>query len=292
MMTIRLNILNIPLDFVSKTQALDKVDSALKSEGRFFIVTPNPEFLIDSLTNPEFKHALLSSDLAIPDGNGLVFAKNYLNLVSDVKTSLLRPVLALFMGIKAIIVTIRSKTDLSLTGTDFVIDLIEAFPNSSFYFAGTRYQDNLESADELIKALQQRFPFAKFVGSVSLRQKTEDGNYFDTDNALVEQKIASDLASFGLKQADFLILGIGTPRQELWIYKNKDRLPFKVFMGVGGAFEFLRGAKPRAPYLVRKARLEWLFRLLCEFSFQRAKRILKAFPLFPLYVYFDSIKTR
>ncbi|TMD76686.1 MAG: WecB/TagA/CpsF family glycosyltransferase [Chloroflexi bacterium] len=52
------------------------------------------------------------------------------------------------------------------------------------------------------------------------------------------------------------------PAQELWIDRLRNRLGVAVAIGVGGAFDFLTGRVPRAPAWMRKAGLEWLFRLL------------------------------
>ena len=49
--------------------------------------------------------------------------------------------------------------------------------------------------------------------------------------------------------------------QELWIYRNLSRLPAAVAMGVGGAYDFLSGRQRRAPRIMQRIGLEWLYRL-------------------------------
>jgi N-acetylglucosaminyldiphosphoundecaprenol N-acetyl-beta-D-mannosaminyltransferase len=61
--------------------------------------------------------------------------------------------------------------------------------------------------------------------------------------------------------ADILLVAYGAPRQELWISRNLERMPAKIGIGVGGAFDYLSGRVPRAPRWMRRAGLEWLFRL-------------------------------
>jgi N-acetylglucosaminyldiphosphoundecaprenol N-acetyl-beta-D-mannosaminyltransferase len=58
-----------------------------------------------------------------------------------------------------------------------------------------------------------------------------------------------------------LLVAFGAPKQELWIDRLKDRLDIAVGIGVGGAFDYLTGRVRRAPRWMRKAGLEWLFRL-------------------------------
>lgn len=64
------------------------------------------------------------------------------------------------------------------------------------------------------------------------------------------------------KEIDILFVAFGSPKQEIWIYENLDKLPVKIAIGVGGAFDFLSGKVKRAPFWIRKAGFEWLFRLI------------------------------
>ncbi len=61
-----------------------------------------------------------------------------------------------------------------------------------------------------------------------------------------------------------LLVAYGAPNQELWIDRNLKRLGVPVVVSVGGTFDFLAGVKPRAPKIVQRAGLEWLFRLMRE----------------------------
>ena len=59
-----------------------------------------------------------------------------------------------------------------------------------------------------------------------------------------------------------LLVAFGAPKQELWIDRLKDRVGVAVGIGVGGAFDYLTGRVQRAPMWMRRAGLEWLYRLL------------------------------
>ena len=77
--------------------------------------------------------------------------------------------------------------------------------------------------------------------------------------------------------------------QERWIYRNLKRLPsVKVAIGVGGAFDFNSGKIKRAPQWMRKAGLEWLWRLVLQP--RRIKRIWKATVVFVRLIYREKIK--
>ncbi|KUF12601.1 WecB/TagA/CpsF family glycosyltransferase [Pseudoponticoccus marisrubri] len=64
--------------------------------------------------------------------------------------------------------------------------------------------------------------------------------------------------------ADILLVAMGVPQQELWIDRNLDALAPQLVLGVGALFDFLSGRVRRAPQPVRKARLEWAWRLAME----------------------------
>jgi len=63
---------------------------------------------------------------------------------------------------------------------------------------------------------------------------------------------------------DLLIVGMGFPRQEAFALAHRSRLGAKLIWTAGGLFDFVSGAKPRAPRWLRRLRLEWLYRLGLE----------------------------
>jgi len=64
--------------------------------------------------------------------------------------------------------------------------------------------------------------------------------------------------------AEIVLVAFGNPLQEQWILRHRDRLDARLLVGVGALFDFLSGEKSRAPALVRRLRLEWLYRLGLE----------------------------
>lgn len=67
-----------------------------------------------------------------------------------------------------------------------------------------------------------------------------------------------------IPKTDMLFVAFGFPKQELWIAQNLSKLPVKMAMGVGGAFDFLSGDIPRAPKWLQTLGFEWLFRLIVQ----------------------------
>ena len=82
-------------------------------------------------------------------------------------------------------------------------------------------------------------------------------------------------------RADVLLVAYGAPAQDLWLARNLARTGAKVGVGVGGAFDYIAGVVPRAPRWMRRAGLEWLYRLIRQPWRWRRQRVL---PLYALLV--------
>lgn len=110
-------------------------------------------------------------------------------------------------------------------------------------------------AEKAAANLSARFEGLKIVG-------TNDG-YFE-DSAPVIEKINS-------VSPDLLLVCLGAPKQELWMYENAHLLSVGLMAGLGGSLDVFAGIAERAPESWRKLGLEWLYRLKEEPS--RAKRM-------------------
>jgi N-acetylglucosaminyldiphosphoundecaprenol N-acetyl-beta-D-mannosaminyltransferase len=71
------------------------------------------------------------------------------------------------------------------------------------------------------------------------------------------------LADLRKAKVDVLLVGLGCPKQEVWMAENRI-LNGPVMVGVGAAFDFIAGSKRTAPRWVRLIYAEWAFRLVCE----------------------------
>jgi N-acetylglucosaminyldiphosphoundecaprenol N-acetyl-beta-D-mannosaminyltransferase len=65
-------------------------------------------------------------------------------------------------------------------------------------------------------------------------------------------------------QPQVIFVGLGVPRQELWISQNRHLCPQAIWIGVGGSFDIWSGNKTRAPKWLGNNNLEWLYRLYQE----------------------------
>lgn len=76
-----------------------------------------------------------------------------------------------------------------------------------------------------------------------------------------EKQLQKTLAQL---QPQVIFVGLGVPRQELWIAQNRHLCPKAIWIGVGGSFDIWSGTKTRAPAWLGNNNLEWLYRLYKE----------------------------
>jgi N-acetylglucosaminyldiphosphoundecaprenol N-acetyl-beta-D-mannosaminyltransferase len=86
-----------------------------------------------------------------------------------------------------------------------------------------------------------------------------------------------------------LFVGLGTPRQEIWIKQHISKLQVQVCQGVGGTFDVLAGDVKRAPKVFRATYLEWFYRLASDP--RRIHRQL-AYPIFVAWVLRELFSSR
>jgi N-acetylglucosaminyldiphosphoundecaprenol N-acetyl-beta-D-mannosaminyltransferase len=109
-------------------------------------------------------------------------------------------------------------------------------------------------AERAAQAIEARWPAVRVVGTYSppLGFDKSDG-----ENAAILERIAR-------ASPQLLVVGLGAPKQELWVHRFHQRLQARVALCVGASIDFLAGEKPRAPVWMRTTGLEWLHRLCSE----------------------------
>lgn len=134
-------------------------------------------------------------------------------------------------------------------GIDIVTSLLKQ-SQASFYLVGS--SEHVITA--AIEKIHSTYPQAKISGY--------HNGFF---NEKEEAAIINDIQK---KQPDFILVGMGSPRQERFLLKLKKTVQTGVGIGVGGTFDVLAGKYKRAPKLIRRAGFEWAWR-----GFQDPKRM-------------------
>ena len=130
-------------------------------------------------------------------------------------------------------------------------------------------------SEEAAKVMQKKYKGLKITG-------TDHGYFKESEEEAVIQRIQA-------AKPDLLLVGLGAPKQEKWIEKNRGVLPVKVCIGVGGSFDVMAGKVKRAPVAFQKLGLEWFYRLITQPT--RAKRMLQL-PVFAWEVVKLSAKNK
>jgi len=105
-------------------------------------------------------------------------------------------------------------------------------------------------AERAADALAREHPGVRVVG-------TRNGYFAPEESAAIARSIAQS-------GANVVLVGLGSPKQEFWLEEHLAGTGASVGIGVGGSFDVLAGAVVRAPLLLRRAGLEWLYRLVRE----------------------------
>lgn len=236
----RVNICGTWIDPYSFDQVVDRiVRHASQHCAPAYVVTPNAHHIITLQHDQAFQEIYQKAFLVVPDGVPLLWAANFL------------------------------QTPLAgrVNGTDLFERLCAVAPQHRLkvFLLGGRPG----AAEQARKVLQARHPDLQIVG-------TDCPPYgFEADPEALER------ISTRIQQAapDILFVGLGAPKQEKWIYAHHEELGVPISIGIGVSFELVANMVQRAPVLLQKAGLEWLFRLVMEPT-RLWKRYILGNPLF------------
>lgn len=160
-----------------------------------------------------------------------------------------------------------------ICGQPFVRKLVELSHNKGYtiYFLGSEPGIAEQARINLLKI----YPNAKIVG-------TQHGFF----NKKQEPDVIEEINSL---QPNILVVTLGMPRQEKWIYHHRKELKVDIAIGEGGTFDYESGKLKRAPEWVQNIGLEWLWRLFLEPS-----RIIRmtVLPLYLIKLIFTKDKTK
>jgi N-acetylglucosaminyldiphosphoundecaprenol N-acetyl-beta-D-mannosaminyltransferase len=195
------------------------------AEGCRYVVTPNVQHAVLFQEHQGLRDAYAHASLVVPDGAPLMVAARWLGRPLPERIPGSDLVPALFAAAQA-----RSGLKVCLLG---------AAPG-----VGQRAAQNI----------QRRWPRVTVEGVISPPPGFEHDE--DYNQSLLRQVNAC--------RPDVLLVGLGAPKQELWVHRHRASLAVPVVLCVGAAIDFLAGHKRRAPPWMRRAGLEWLHRLATE----------------------------
>lgn len=239
-----MSVFGISIEGNSKEEVIQRVKQA---ESFVWIVTANPEILLEARKNSNYKKAILEANLRTIDGFGLYVFERFI---------------------------LRRKVNRT-TGVELSRGLVRLAEKSGMKLgligggAGTAEK----AANELKRAFPNLIIHAESGGEVS--SKGEDDS--------IGEEARYRLSLF---EPEILLVAFGHPKQELWIQRYKGQFPkLRAAVGVGGTLDFWTGNKKRAPIFFQKVGIEWFWRLMQEPK--RIGRICKAIFIFPILALLD-----
>jgi N-acetylglucosaminyldiphosphoundecaprenol N-acetyl-beta-D-mannosaminyltransferase len=220
-------ILGIPLAVSDYEQVMDWMDATIAGDGRGYLTAAAVNLVMSAHEDPAVRAAVLGATLAVPDGQPLVWALHALGHARA--TRVYGPDLMALYCARA-----------AAAGSE----------GAPIYLYGGRDQGALELLE---RRLHERFPGLQIAGGHSPP--------FRTLTPAEEEEVIAEIDGSG---ATVVWVGIGQPKQELWMARMRPRLSAPLLVGVGAAFDFHAGLVPQAPPWMQRNGLEWTYRLYRE----------------------------
>lgn len=228
----RMRLMNTEIDNLTMDETLDAIDSLIKEDNCSYVVTPNVDHIVQLEKDEELKRVYENASLILTDGKPLIWISNWY------KTP------------------IKEK----ISGSDLfprVCDLA-AKKGYTMYLLGAAEG----VADKAAKNLMNKYKGLNIVGTYS------PPFGFEKDE-LELKKIERQIQEV---HPDILIVGLGCPKQEKYMYHHCKELDVPISFGLGASIDFEAGNIKRAPRWMSEHGLEWLYRIT-----QDPKRLAKRY---------------
>ncbi len=293
----RINILGVNVDMDCDIEAvMEKIESELLQSGSHYICTTNPEFIMSAQNDPEFREMINNADLSLPDGSGVVMADYYLKKMSEIKSNgVARFFVGLSLGLVTALGSFRKTMKFApkVTGVRLSEEIFKSSASKAYsvFLLGGMVRDwrgemltsgSEDMANSTAEKIRKDYPSVNIIGASS------GFSYKEIDDERTLKYIKDCMTRTGVEVLDYVLVAYGQKKQEAWIRRNISKIPCRVGVGVGGTFDYLSGVSKKPSDKITSSNLEWLFRL-CTQPW-RFSRIVRAFPLFPLRVFFSSLK--
>ncbi len=209
---------------LSRQEAIEAILAMAISPRAHAVVTPNSDHIVMLEDNAELRAAYAKADLVLADGMPLVWASRW----------------------------IGPRLPERVTGAELMPLLCAEAARRQLrvYFLGA----GPGIAEEAKRRLEEEYPGLQVCGTYSPPLGFEKDA---SQNRVILERLRA-------AEAHLIFVGLGAPKQELWIAAHQDQLSRGVFLGVGAAIDFCAGHIKRAPIWMQKLGLEWTYRLLQE----------------------------
>ena len=221
-----LNLDGVGVCAVSMAETLDEIDGWIERDERRYICTVNVHSLVEGWGRADIRHALNGADLSTADGMPIVWLMHRAGFPAAER----------------------------IAGPDLMSAVVErglARGYGHFFYGSTA-----ETLLRLTNELRERFPGIRISGTLAPPFRRLDELQDGDDAAAIDEINGSG--------ADVLWVGLGAPKQELWMSRHRDEIATPTMIGVGAAFDMHAGLVRRASPMLQNLGLEWAHRLALE----------------------------
>lgn len=235
-------VLTMLTDVTDTNICLQSIISSAKSGTASYVCVSNVHMCMETFDDNSFRNVVNSADMVIADGKPISWMQK-LKGFSDAK---------------------------QVRGQDIMNSICDASRRESLKI-GLYGGSSDEVLATVVRNLEMAYPgiAIEFAYSPPFRALSEE------EDSLIVKKIRES-------KINVLFVGIGCPKQEVWMYEHKHSLSCAM-LGVGAAFDFIAGNKSHAPKWMQNIGMEWFFRLASEPK-RLWKRYLKQNPRFIWHV--------
>ncbi len=278
-------ILGVGVNFgLGMRELVSVIDKRLAEPGKFYITTVNPEFIVDAQNDEVFKQILNNSEIATPDGVGVLAARELFH--DNQKKSGVGAVKEILTKYADLYLNSNKYAKSRLTGVDLFTELMTYCEKNSLsvaFIGGSNLSKDrdISVSTKLSELVHKSYPKINIVCNSS-------EFIAGKDDELSFKYINDNVIKKGLNNVDIVFVAYGHPKQEKWISNALNSVNGKLFIGVGGTFDFITGNRRRSSSVFINHNLEWLFRLFQEPM--RFKRIYKATVVFTMLLYKELTK--
>lgn len=243
----RQKFMNTEIDNLTMQEALETIDVLIQENKNAYVVTPNVDHIVQLETNKELQDVYANASLILTDGKPLLWIAKWYGT------------------------PIKEK----ISGSDLFPLLCDmaAKKGYSMFFLGAAEGVAAKAADNLMN----KYKGLQVIGTYSPPYGFEnDSSEMNKIDAMIKKA-----------RPDILIVGLGCPKQEKFIYNNYKKLGVPISLGLGASFDFEAGNIKRAPKWMANHGLEWLFRIT-----QDPKRLMKRYLINDMKIFKLAVKYR
>lgn len=216
--------MNTEIDNLTMSEALDAIEELISLKKNAYVVTPNVDHIVRLEQNSDFAEVYRNADLILTDGQPLIWISKWY----------------------------KTKIKEKISGSDLFPLLCKRAAEKGYtmFFLGAAEGVAATAAEKL----SQKYSGLQVVGTYSPPYGFEkDSSELTKIEALIKKA-----------NPDILIIGLGCPKQEFFIYHNKEKLGVPISLCLGASIDFEAGIIKRAPKWMSDIGLEWLYRLIKE----------------------------